>query len=92
MAVEGTGVPPRTSRLEKSVCVFSSDAGPRSLEAGALELVELGREVVRDGGEREPIGAAKGREEDAKRRLVLATARLRGASCIGGIAMYAVVY
>jgi hypothetical protein len=35
MAVEGTGVPPSTSRLEKSVCVVSALAGPRSPVLGA---------------------------------------------------------
>ena len=87
MAVDGTGVPPRTSRLEKSVWVFSFDFGPRSVEAGALEALEAEREVLRKGEEREVIGVTKGRDEATRQRLELVTARLRVLSCIGGIAI-----
>lgn len=92
MAVEGTGVPPKTSRLEKSVCVFSFDVGPRSLETGALEVVEFRREVMPIGDALAAIGTTRSCEDAAKRRLELATARLKGASCIGGIMISVVLY
>lgn len=92
MAVDGIGVPPRTSRFWKSVWVFSLDVGPRSVEAGAFEVVDLGREERMKGEERQAIGATKGCEEATRRRVELATARPRGASCIGGIVIIVVLY
>lgn len=51
MAVLGTGVLPSTSSVEKSVCVLSSLAGPRSRDGGAeyWETGEVKRERERDG-------------------------------------------
>jgi hypothetical protein len=55
MAVEGTGVRPSTSRVEKSVCVVSLLVGPRSWVLGLLLKLdlepELEEEEVRERGE-----------------------------------------
>ena len=72
--------------------MFSFEAGPRSLDSGAFEVVEETERLVRNGEVLKAIGDTRGRHGKTRARLEVIAARRRGESCVGGIAVYVVVY
>lgn len=73
MLVAGATVLRKTSRAPKSVCVSSSDLGPRSRDLGGLDCIRRGVVVCRVRRRRGEVGvretvARRGRVEDWIRR------------------------
>lgn len=72
--------------------MFSFETGPRSLDSGAFEVVEETERLVRNEEVLKAIRETGGRDDEARARHDVIAARRRGASCVGAIAVYVLVY